>query len=122
MNIRTTAAAMLMPRRALLALDGGGPIRIDVTAGTVWITRDGDRNDYLLGPDQSITLESDERTLIQAETASTVALSTEETPAPEGWRARLKRAAKETYASIIAAREAGARRDFERWQRRGLWL
>jgi hypothetical protein len=54
-----------LPEGRVVALDGHGG-RVSVLAGRVWLTRDGDLEDHLLGPGQSLSLPRSRGTLVES--------------------------------------------------------
>ncbi len=70
----TPPAEVDLAKNRLLALP---PRRLKVlcVAGELWVTRDGDRRDYILGPGEALTLERGDRGAVQALRASRLRLS-----------------------------------------------
>jgi hypothetical protein len=54
-----------LPEGRVVALDGHGG-RVSVLAGRVWLTRDGDLEDHLLGPGQTLSLPRSRGTLVES--------------------------------------------------------
>jgi hypothetical protein len=55
----------------LTLVDAQG-VRIATRCGTVWVTQEGDRNDHIVGPGETLVVARDGRTVVQALQASRV--------------------------------------------------
>lgn len=75
MNASATPALLdLAPRESLLLADARGTT-LRVTRGTLWVTQQDDTRDAVLRPGDAWTVELDGDTIVEAQTAATVALS-----------------------------------------------
>ena len=58
----------------LVTLDDAAGTRIVARSGTVWVTEEGERADYIIGPGQALVIARGGRTLVQAMQPACVAL------------------------------------------------
>ena len=58
----------------VLSLDDARGLRIRPKAGTVWVTEEGDLNDHIIGPGDSLVIAHDGRTVVQAMAHSWIAI------------------------------------------------
>ena len=58
----------------VVTLDDAAGTRVSARQGTVWVTEEGDRDDHIVGPGESLVITRGGRTLVQALQPATVAL------------------------------------------------
>jgi Protein of unknown function (DUF2917) len=63
---RWTRTTVNLPRKAMLGIEDGRGMRLEVTAGKVWLTQSGDLRDVFLGPGDGFVIDRAGRTLVQA--------------------------------------------------------
>lgn len=74
MDINLNRAGVSLARHRYLALRDAAGTQVLCSKGSVWITQDGDRNDYLLGAGERMRLDADGLALVQAEDPACVVL------------------------------------------------
>ncbi len=62
-----------LAKNQMLALDGRR-LTLQCLAGQLWLTRDGDAEDYILGPGQNFEIRPDDHVVVQAQRPSRVRL------------------------------------------------
>lgn len=58
----------------VVTLDDAAGTRIEARSGTVWVTEEGDADDHIVAPGQSLVVTHDGRTLVQALQPAWIAL------------------------------------------------
>ena len=79
MKLELNAPGIVLRKNQVLALDEAQGARLYSEDGIVWVTQDGDVRDIVLKPGESVVLERDTATLVQAFTAARVRIGE---PAP----------------------------------------
>lgn len=59
----------------VLRIDDGASLRVSPSAGCVWITQEGDRRDHILRAGESLLLDRDRLTLVQALAPSVLSIT-----------------------------------------------
>jgi hypothetical protein len=98
MNLKLNCAELRLQARDLARLSDAAGTRVRCVLGSLWITQDGDQNDYQLGPGATLVLDRPGLTLIHALRPSEVTLCA---PVPA-------REAREPLWTAIANRLRGA--------------
>ena len=83
MKFEVTAPGIVLRKNQVLALDDAQGARLYSEDGTVWVTQDGDIRDIVLQPGESVVLDRDTQTLVQAFTPARVRIA-EPTPRAQG--------------------------------------
>ena len=83
MNLELNAPGIVLRKDQVLALDEVRGARLYSEDGIVWITQDGDPRDIVLQAGESVVLERDTPTLVQAFTPARVRIG-EPAPRPHG--------------------------------------
>ncbi len=73
-GMHTPAAGQVLAKHQLLALPDANATLVCLE-GELWLTRDGDSEDYILGPGRSFTVRRGDRAAVQALKASRVRLT-----------------------------------------------
>ena len=79
MKLELNAPGIVLRKNQVLALDDAQGARLYSEDGIVWVTQDGDIRDIVLQPGQSVILDRDTPTLVQAFTPARVRIGE---PAP----------------------------------------
>lgn len=90
MNLRLEAPVLALEPGEILSLDDACGMRIHAREGTVWVTEEGERRDFVVGPGEAFRVRRGGRTLVQAMAAALVALRAGDLPcidrhAPAPW-------------------------------------
>lgn len=75
MNLHLETPHLTIGSRELLRLEHPRGVRIGCVSGSLWITQDGDREDYMLGAGEALCFERDDPVLLCAFDESRVDLS-----------------------------------------------
>ena len=82
MNLKLESPVLALEAGQFLALDNAGGTRIQPREGAVWITEEGETQDFIVGAGQAFVVKRRGRTLVQALVDSRVALREEDLPRP----------------------------------------
>jgi len=74
MTLNLERPTILLEAGELLTLDDAAGTRIVPRLGTVWVTEEGDPEDHIVGPGESLVVGHGGRTLLQAMQPAWVAL------------------------------------------------
>ena len=74
MNLRLDPPDLCLAAGQLLSLDDARGMRILPSAGTLWITEEGEPRDFVVGPGEAFVVTRAGRTLVQAVAPARVAL------------------------------------------------
>ena len=74
MELKYSSAQVGMQASEALALDDARGTLVRCLAGSLWVTQDGDRDDHLLRVGESMRIERDGPTVVQAMTGSRLAV------------------------------------------------
>jgi hypothetical protein len=74
MNLRLDSPDLCLAAGQLLSLDDARGMRILPSAGTLWITEEGEPRDFVVGPGEAFVVTRAGRTLVQAVAPARVAL------------------------------------------------
>ena len=66
MNLRLDSPDLCLAAGQLLSLDDASGMRILPSAGTLWITEEGEPRDFVVGPGEAFVVTRAGRTLVQA--------------------------------------------------------
>lgn len=105
-----TQGRLAMPRGSVLRVQDGEGIALHVWSGSLWITQEGDRQDYYVGAGDAFSLDRGGLALVSATRRALVTMTT---PATEDWAAGrivLARAGSQSPVQIYPS----ARPDFVR--------
>ncbi len=80
MNLRLEAPVLSLEAGQLFTLDDARGTTIRPCEGTVWITEEGEAEDFIVGPGDAFLVRRSGRTLVQAMAASRVALRDRDFP------------------------------------------
>ncbi|MBK6981319.1 MAG: DUF2917 domain-containing protein [Betaproteobacteria bacterium] len=80
MNLRLESPLLALHAGQLVTLDDACGTRIHSREGTVWITQEGERRDFVVGPGDAFLVTRPGRTLVQAMDAALVGLRDEDLP------------------------------------------
>lgn len=74
MTLNLESPVLALEAGQVLTLDDAAGTRIVSRLGTVWVTEEGDQEDHILGPGETLTIDRGGRTLLQALQPAWVAL------------------------------------------------
>jgi ferric-dicitrate binding protein FerR (iron transport regulator) len=74
MTLNLESPVLALEAGQVLVLDDAAGTRIVSRHGTVWVTEEGDREDHILRPGETLTIDRGGRTLLQALQPAWVAL------------------------------------------------
>src|SRR5262249_38226281 len=74
-NLKIDRAELRLRARELVRLDDAAGTRVHCICGSLWVTQDGDSNDYHLGPGMSFVVNRPGTTLMHALRASEIVLT-----------------------------------------------
>jgi hypothetical protein len=74
MNLQMNAPILALETGQVVTLDDAAGIRISTQCGVVWVTEEGDRDDHIVGPGETLVVERGGRTLVQALQTSRIQL------------------------------------------------
>lgn len=66
MELSTSKPLLALEIGQVVTLDDAAGHRISTRSGTVWVTEEGNRKDFIVGPGEVLVLKSDGRTVLQA--------------------------------------------------------
>ena len=66
MELNTRKPLLALELGQVVTLDGAAGHRICARTGTVWVTEEGNRKDFIVGPGEVLVLKGDGRTVLQA--------------------------------------------------------
>jgi hypothetical protein len=84
MNLKLESPVLTLGAGQLLALDDARGTRIQPREGTVWITEEGETQDFIVEAGQAFVVKRHGRTLVQALVDSRIAFRDEELPRSAG--------------------------------------
>ena len=74
MELSLKAPVLALEAGQVVTLDDAAGTRIEARSGTVWVTEEGDRDDHIVSPGQTLVVTHDGRTLVQALQPAWIAL------------------------------------------------
>lgn len=74
MELNVEAPVLALETGQVVTLDDAAGTRICARSGTVWVTEEGNRDDYIVAPGQCLVVARDGRTLVQALQPAWIAL------------------------------------------------
>lgn len=80
MNLRLEAPVLSLDPGQFISLDDACGTHIRSCEGTVWITEEGERRDFVVGPGDAFLVTRPGRTLVQAMVAARIALRATDMP------------------------------------------
>lgn len=73
-ELHLNAPVLALEPGQVVTLDDAAGTRIVARSGTVWVTEEGNRDDHIVAPGQSLVVTRDGRTLVQALQPACIAL------------------------------------------------
>ena len=74
MDLIIEAPVLALEPGQVVTLDDARGVRIRATEGSVWVTYEGNQNDLIVGPGETLVVARNGRTVVQAMQATRVAL------------------------------------------------
>ena len=74
MELHLKAPLLALEAGQVVTLDDAAGTRIEARSGTVWVTEEGDRDDHIVAPGETLVVTHDGRTLVQALQPACIAL------------------------------------------------
>jgi hypothetical protein len=74
MEMHLTAPLLALDSGQVVTLDDAAGHSISTRSGTVWVTEEGQRKDYIVGPGEVLVVQCDGRTVVQALQASWISI------------------------------------------------
>ena len=74
MELNLKSPVLALEAGQVVTLDDAAGTRIEARSGTVWVTEEGDRDDHIVAPGQTLVVRNGGRTLVQALQPAWIAL------------------------------------------------
>ena len=74
MTLNLNAPVLALEPGQVVTLDDAAGTRIEARSGIVWVTEEGDRDDHIVAPGQTLVVTHAGRTLVQALQPACIAL------------------------------------------------
>ena len=74
MELNLKSPVLALEAGQVVTLDDAAGTRIEARSGTVWVTEEGDSDDYIVAPGETLVVARGGRTLVQALQPACIAL------------------------------------------------